>query len=381
MMDGRVKTLHPKIHGGLLAVRGKRQRTSARSRITPSRRSIFSSSIFIRSRRRLRAARDFDACIENIDIGGPALIRAGAKNHASVTVVIDPEDYGRVLDEMEEHDGATTLELRKTLAAKAFARTGAYDAAICVVVLGPLGDARLSAASSPEDAPKCCAMARTRIKGPPSTAPAIGASASPLLCSFRARSSPTTISTTPTPPTSWSPSLTPKVTAAVAIIKHANPCGVAVGIIAGQAYTKALMLRSCQRVRRRRRAQPLPRRAGGARDRQDLHRGDHRARCERRGQGDRRRQEESAPFARRRPAGPEARRGSRSARVAGGFLLQSRETGCASELDLKIVTKRRAERGRACRHGFRLHAWRSTSSRTPSSTPRTARRSASALGR
>ena len=72
----------------------------------------------------------FDDCIENIDIGGPAMIRAAAKNHAGVTVVVDAEDYARVLDAMQQHGGATTLELRKALAAKAFARTAAYDAAI-----------------------------------------------------------------------------------------------------------------------------------------------------------------------------------------------------------------------------------------------------------
>ena len=72
----------------------------------------------------------FEDCIENIDIGGPAMIRAAAKNHADVAVVVDPADYEKVLDEMAMHAGMTSLELRQKLAAKAYARTAAYDAAI-----------------------------------------------------------------------------------------------------------------------------------------------------------------------------------------------------------------------------------------------------------
>src|SRR6202011_4120382 len=72
----------------------------------------------------------FAAWVENIDIGGPAMIRAAAKNHADVAVVVDPDDYARVLAELAEHGGATTLALRQKLAAKAYARTAAYDAAI-----------------------------------------------------------------------------------------------------------------------------------------------------------------------------------------------------------------------------------------------------------
>ena len=73
---------------------------------------------------------DFETCIENIDIGGPAMIRAAAKNHADVAVVVDPEDYGALLDAMKANNGATTLALRQKLAAKAYARTATYDAAI-----------------------------------------------------------------------------------------------------------------------------------------------------------------------------------------------------------------------------------------------------------
>ena len=89
-MDGRVKTLHPKVHGGLLAIRDNAEHRRADARSTASGRSIFWWSISIRSRRPSRAARDFADCIENIDIGGPAMIRAAAKNHDDVAVVVEP---------------------------------------------------------------------------------------------------------------------------------------------------------------------------------------------------------------------------------------------------------------------------------------------------
>ena len=82
----------------------------------------------------------YDECIENIDIGGPAMIRAAAKNHAGVTVVVDAADYRTVLDEIEANGGATTLETRRALAAKAYARTGAYDAAISAWFAQELGE-------------------------------------------------------------------------------------------------------------------------------------------------------------------------------------------------------------------------------------------------
>lgn len=78
----------------------------------------------------LASGGDIDACIENIDIGGPALIRAAAKNHNFVTVVINPADYPLVMAEMEQHDGATTPALRRRMAGLAFSRVAAYDAAI-----------------------------------------------------------------------------------------------------------------------------------------------------------------------------------------------------------------------------------------------------------
>src|ERR1700722_539099 len=129
MMDGRVKTLHPKVHGGLLAIRDNAEHASAMRQhgIRPIDLLVVNLYPFEQT-----VARDapFDECIENIDIGGPAMIRAAAKNHGDVTVVVEPADYAAVLAEMAAHDGATTLALRKKLAAKAYARSAAYDAAI-----------------------------------------------------------------------------------------------------------------------------------------------------------------------------------------------------------------------------------------------------------
>ena len=129
MMDGRLKTLHPKVHGGLLAIRGNPEHARAAQvhAIPPIDLVVVNLYPF-----EATAAKDapFAECIENIDIGGPAMIRAAAKNHASVTVVVDAQDYAVVLADITQYDGATSLALRKKLAAKAYARTAAYDAAI-----------------------------------------------------------------------------------------------------------------------------------------------------------------------------------------------------------------------------------------------------------
>jgi phosphoribosylaminoimidazolecarboxamide formyltransferase/IMP cyclohydrolase len=129
IMDGRVKTLHPVIHGGLLGRRDDDQHQQAMSDhdITPIDLLVVNLYPFEET---VARGGDFDACIENIDIGGPALIRGASKNHEFVTVVTDTGDYQAVIDEMEANNGATTLALRRRLAAKAYARTGAYDAAI-----------------------------------------------------------------------------------------------------------------------------------------------------------------------------------------------------------------------------------------------------------
>src|SRR5690606_32100428 len=129
MMDGRLKTLHPKVHGGLLAIRGRpdHDRAAEEHGIAPI--DLLVVNLYPFEETVARGASP-EECVENIDIGGPAMIRAAAKNHASVAVLVDPEDYPRIIETMRNLGGATSLELRKSLAAKAFARTAAYDAAI-----------------------------------------------------------------------------------------------------------------------------------------------------------------------------------------------------------------------------------------------------------
>jgi phosphoribosylaminoimidazolecarboxamide formyltransferase / IMP cyclohydrolase len=129
MMDGRVKTLHPKVHGGLLGVRASKEHASAIEMYGIKPIDLLVVNLYPFETTIAKGA-SYDDCIENIDIGGPAMIRAAAKNHADVTVVVEPADYEKVLSELAQHNGMTTLELRKALAAKAYARTAAYDAAI-----------------------------------------------------------------------------------------------------------------------------------------------------------------------------------------------------------------------------------------------------------
>ena len=129
MMDGRVKTLHPKVHGGLLAVRSDPAHAAAMAEhgIAPIDLVVVNLYPFEATVAK-GAARD--AIIENIDIGGPAMIRSAAKNHESVAVLTDPADYAALIAELDTEGGATTLATRRRLAARAFAATAAYDAMI-----------------------------------------------------------------------------------------------------------------------------------------------------------------------------------------------------------------------------------------------------------
>src|SRR5215208_2105198 len=128
MMDGRVKTLHPNVHGALLAIRDNAEHVQAMKGhgIAPIDLLVVNLYPFEPT---VEGGAGFDECIENIDIGGPAMIRAAAKNYGWIAVATDAGDMAAILDEAKQH-GGTTLALRKRLAAKAFSRTGAYDAAI-----------------------------------------------------------------------------------------------------------------------------------------------------------------------------------------------------------------------------------------------------------
>ena len=238
MMDGRLKTLHPKVHGGLLAVRGNRDHDAAAAAYGIAPIDLLVVNLYPFEATAAKGA-PFDACIETIDIGGPAMIRAAAKNHAAVTVVVDPEDYGRVLETMRAHGGATTLELRKALAAKAYARTAAYDAAIGGWFAGQLGETapawrafggRLAQELRYGENPHQQAAFYLSGERRPGVATAVqhqgkelsynnlgdADAAMELIAEFD-----------------------PQVSPAVAIIKHANPCGVGLGRTFLEAYAKA----------------------------------------------------------------------------------------------------------------------------------------------
>ncbi len=129
MMDGRVKTLHPLIHGGLLAVRDDPAHAAAMDAHDIGAIDLVVVNLYPFEETVARGA-DRDTVIENIDIGGPSMVRSAAKNHAYVTIVTDPADYDALYDELAANDGATTLAFRKKMAAKAFAATAAYDAMI-----------------------------------------------------------------------------------------------------------------------------------------------------------------------------------------------------------------------------------------------------------
>jgi phosphoribosylaminoimidazolecarboxamide formyltransferase/IMP cyclohydrolase len=134
-----VKTLHPKVHGGLLAIRDNAEHAASMKQhgIAPIDLLVVNLYPFEAT---VAKGAAWDDCIENIDIGGPAMIRAAAKNHNDVAVVVETEDYARLLDELKAY-GGTTLALRKALAQKAYARTAAYDAAISNWFANELGDA------------------------------------------------------------------------------------------------------------------------------------------------------------------------------------------------------------------------------------------------
>ncbi len=138
IMDGRVKTLHPKVHGGLLAVRSNPAHQAAMQENGISAIDLLVVNLYP-FEQTLAGGGSYDELVENIDIGGPAMTRAAAKNHNDVTTVVDPADYSLVVEEMRAHSGATLQSTRTRLAAKAFARTAAYDSIVSTWLLGEAG--------------------------------------------------------------------------------------------------------------------------------------------------------------------------------------------------------------------------------------------------
>ena len=139
MMDGRVKTLHPKIHGGLLALRDDPDHQAAMETHGIGGIDLLVVNLYP-FEATVASGADASTCIENIDIGGPAMIRAAAKNHGFVNVVVDVQDYDALLAELEANAGSTTLPFRQKLALTAYARTAAYDAAVSGWMAEALGE-------------------------------------------------------------------------------------------------------------------------------------------------------------------------------------------------------------------------------------------------
>ncbi|MEP6546276.1 MAG: bifunctional phosphoribosylaminoimidazolecarboxamide formyltransferase/IMP cyclohydrolase [Gammaproteobacteria bacterium] len=139
IMGGRVKTLHPKIHGGLLGRRGVDEAVMQAHDIEPI--DLLAVNLYPFAATVARHGATYDDAVDNIDIGGPAMVRAAAKNHASVTVVVDPGDYRALLDELAANQGATNEAMRRRLAAKAFAHTAQYDAMVSAYFTGAIGGA------------------------------------------------------------------------------------------------------------------------------------------------------------------------------------------------------------------------------------------------
>src|SRR5262245_49289543 len=134
IMDGRVKTLHPRVHGGLLGRRGIDDAVMEKHDIP--RIDLLVVNLYPFAATVAKPDCTYAEAIENIDIGGPAMVRAASKNHESVTVIVDPADYARVLADLEANDGATSIDTRTELAAKAFAHTAKYDTMVSSYLLG-----------------------------------------------------------------------------------------------------------------------------------------------------------------------------------------------------------------------------------------------------
>ncbi len=137
IMGGRVKTLHPKIHGGLLGRRGIDEAVMRENGIEAI--DLLAVNLYPFAATVARPGCSYEDAVDNIDIGGPAMVRAAAKNHASVTVLVDPQDYRALLDELAANQGATTESLRRRLSAKAFAHTAQYDAMVAAYFIGANG--------------------------------------------------------------------------------------------------------------------------------------------------------------------------------------------------------------------------------------------------
>ncbi len=236
MLDGRVKTLHPKVHGGLLYVRGNPSHEKAVQEHGIAAIDLVVVNLYPFEQTVAKPDVSLHDAIENIDIGGPSMLRSAAKNHESVTVVVDPGDYTTVADQIKAH-GDTTLELRRQLAAKVFARTAAYDGAIAAHLNRTFSAAQTSAVPPALSVQAPLVQSLRYGENPHQAAALYGrfqdyfqqlhgkelsynnildlTAAANLISEF-----------VPDPPT-------------LAILKHTNPCGVGQGASLREAWDKA----------------------------------------------------------------------------------------------------------------------------------------------
>ncbi|MFZ5710371.1 MAG: bifunctional phosphoribosylaminoimidazolecarboxamide formyltransferase/IMP cyclohydrolase [Pseudomonadota bacterium] len=243
MMDGRVKTLHPRVHGGLLALRDAEGHRAAMAEhgIEPIDLLVVNLYPFEAT---VASGADMAGCVEQIDIGGPAMVRAAAKNHLWVAVVTDLEDYDGLLAEMDAHAGATTLSFRQRLALTAYGRTAAYDAAVSNWLADALGE------TAPRRRTFAGTLARTLRYGEnPHQQAAFYTDGSrrrgvATLTQWQGKE----LSYNNINDTDAAFELVAEfdpATPACVIVKHANPCGVALGATPAEAYRRAL---DCDRI-------------------------------------------------------------------------------------------------------------------------------------
>jgi len=338
IMDGRVKTLHPMVHGGLLAIRDDGEHQDAMK--THGIEGIDLAVINLYPFEEVRAAGgDYPTTVENIDIGGPAMIRASAKNHAYVTTLTDPADYAELLEQLAADDGKTAYAFRQRMAAKAYARTAAYDAMIsnwfaeALSIDTPrhrvIGGALKEEMRYGENPHQKAAFYVTGEKRP-------GVSTAALLQGKQL--SYNNINDTDAAYELVAEFL-PEKAPACAIIKHANPCGVATGSSLVEAYQRALACDSVSafggiialnRTLDAETAEEIVKLFTEVIIAPDV-------------------TEEAKAIVARKPnlrllsAGglPDPRAAGLTAKtVSGGLLVQSRDNGMVEDLELKVVTKR-----------------------------------------
>ncbi len=238
MMDGRVKTLHPKVHGGLLALRDNDDHVAAMTEHGIGEIDLLVVNLYPFEETLKRGA-DYAEMIENIDIGGPAMIRASAKNHGFVTTVVDVEDYDALLAELEANDGQTSYAFRQKLAQIAYARTGAYDAAVSTWMANAIGE------ETPRRRVFAGEVKQTLRYGENSHQKAAfytdGSERPGVATAVQLQGKELSYNNINDTDAAYElvAEFNPAETAAVAIIKHANPCGVATGATLTEAYQKA----------------------------------------------------------------------------------------------------------------------------------------------